>query len=270
MATISSDSRVSQAFTRARRQGRPALVGYLTAGHPDPDTSADALKQLSTVADLLEVGVPFSDPVADGPVIQRSSQLALEAGVGLPGVLDMLSNCSLSCPVVLFSYFNPILAYGVERLQADAVAAGASAILITDLPGASDEPAEQTLRDGPLDLVPLVAPTTSDARVAVLAGRAQGFLYLVGRLGVTGVSSTIAGELDATVARVRRVSPVPVAVGFGIGSAEHARRVGALADGVVVGSALVERLERDGVGGMLDLAKELRDSLEGLVAEEAR
>ncbi len=270
MATISSDSRVGQAFTEARRQARPALVGYLTAGHPDPATSVEALSRLSTVVDLLEIGVPFSDPVADGPVIQRSSQLALEAGVGLPRVLDMLAGCALSCPVVLFSYFNPILAYGVDRLQRDAAAAGARAILIVDLPGASDDPAEEVLRQGPLDLVPLVAPTTSAERVALLAGRAQGFLYLVGRLGVTGVSANISGELEATVARVCGVSPVPVAVGFGIGTAEHARRVGSLADGVVVGSALVERLERDGVGGMLGLARELRDSLEGLVTEGNR
>ncbi len=268
LAITSSNSRVTGAFSQAGDEGRAALVGYLTAGHPDRATSAAALAGISEVVDVLEVGVPFSDPVADGQVIQRSSQIALEGGVGLPQVLELLADLDLACPVVLFSYLNPVLSYGVEPLQRDAREVGVDALLLTDLPGGSDDPAEAVLHSGPLDLVPLVAPNTPDRRVAALALRAQGFLYLVGRLGVTGVRSSLAEDLARTVTRVRRVSPVPVAVGFGIGTPEQARVVGSLADGVVVGSALVDTLERRGVTPMLELASELRRSLDGVAPQD--
>ncbi len=249
LAISSSDPFVTT-FAALRARRRAALIPYLTAGFPDRATSLAALRAADRRGDILEVGVPFSDPLADGPTIQRSSHAALLQGMTLAGTLDLIREAELRRPVVLFTYLNPVLAYGLPKLLHDAAAAGVSGLLLTDLPVGADPAIERAVAESPLALVPLVAPTTPDARIATISGSARGFLYLVARLGVTGASATLAADLGAQVARVRRISDRPVAVGFGISRPAQARDVAMLADGVVVGSALVESLERDGVAGL--------------------
>ncbi len=220
--------------------------------------SQAALQVADSLADVIEVGVPFSDPLADGPSIQRSSFVALEQGMTLPGTLELVAQARLSRPVIIFSYLNPILRYGIERFLADATSLGIAGLLLTDLPAGSDPVTEQQVQRSPLDLIRLVAPTTSPERLAHCVTGAQGFLYLVSRLGVTGARTALAVDLEASIARVRAVSPLPIAVGFGISTAEQASRVGRMADGVVVGSALIDRLAADGVEGVRDLLSSLR------------
>lgn len=249
LAISSSDPFVTT-FEALRARRRAALVPYLTAGFPDRATSLSALRAADRWGDILEVGVPFSDPLADGPTIQRASHAALHQGMTLAGTLGLIREAALTRPVVLFTYLNPVLAYGLPRLLADAAAAGVSGLLLTDLPIGADPAIEQAVADSPLALVPLVAPTTPDARLAAIGRPGPGFLYLVARLGVTGTSPALASDLAAQVARVRRASDRPVAVGFGISQPAQARKVAALADGVVVGSALVETLEREGIAGL--------------------
>ena len=235
---------------------------YLTAGFPGFDASRDALQVADALADVIEVGVPFSDPLADGPTIQRSTFMALEGGMTLPRTLELVQQAHLSRPVVLFSYLNPILRYGIERFLKDAASLGVAGLLLTDLPAGSDPGIEQQVQRSSLDLIRLVAPTTRPERLARSVAGAQGFLYLVSRLGVTGASPTLATDLEASIARVRAASPLPIAVGFGISTAEQAARVGRLADGVVVGSALVDRLATDGVAGVRDLLSSLRGAVD--------
>jgi tryptophan synthase alpha chain len=252
---------LASAWAALRAARRPALVTYLTAGFPSVGASRDALRVADELADVLEVGVPFSDPLADGPTIQRSTFAALEQGMTLAGTLELIAGAALSRPVVVFSYLNPILRYGVARFVADAAALGVAGLLLTDLPAGSDAAIEQEIQDGSLDLIRLLAPTTSEDRIARTVRGARGFLYLVSRLGVTGARATLSTDLEASVARVRAHSSLPVAVGFGIATGEQAARVGQMADGVVVGSALVDRLARDGVPGVRHLLTELRTAL---------
>lgn len=235
---------------RALRAGRrTALIPYLTAGHPDRAASLDALRKAARVADIIEVGIPFSDPLADGPVIQRSTFQALAGGMTVAGTFALLAEAKLERPVVLFSYLNPIRRYGLARFLADAERHGVAGLLLTDLPAGGDDAVEQALADSPVDLIRLIAPTTPPARVAATLRGARGFVYVVARLGVTGASAALADDLGATVARVRAATDLPVAVGFGISTADQARQVARLADGVVVGSALVDRLDKDGPAG---------------------
>jgi len=188
--------------------------------------------------------------------------MALEGGMTLPRTLELVQQARLSRPVVLFSYLNPILRYGIERFLKDAASLGVAGLLLTDLPAGSDPGIEQQVQRSSLDLIRLVAPTTRPERLARSVAGAQGFLYLVSRLGVTGASPTLATDLEASIARVRAASPLPIAVGFGISTAEQAARVGRLADGVVVGSALVDRLATDGVAGVRDLLSSLRGAVD--------
>ena len=212
-------------------------------------------------ADFVEVGVPFSDPLADGPVIQRASHHALQQGMTTAGVLELVAEAALPVPVILFSYLNPILRYGVDRFLRDARAVGADGLLLTDLPGGADPGLEETLRRGPLDLIRLVAPTTSPGRLVGLLASADGFVYLIARLGVTGARTPVTADLARSVAAIRAHSSLPIAVGFGIDSGEQARAVAGLADGVVVGTALVRRLA-DGVPAARALVRELRRALD--------
>jgi tryptophan synthase alpha chain len=209
---------------------------------------------------VLEIGVPFSDPVADGPVIQSSSQQALENGMTLDGALELIADAGLAVPVVLFSYLNPIIAAGPGVL-ARARDAGASGVLVTDLPVGSDAAREAWFGAGPLDFVRLVAPTTPRARMAEIARHGRGFVYLISRLGVTGMHAELASTLPASVAQLRSVCPLPICVGFGISTPEQARTVGALADGVVVGSAIVQAAERS-VAEAVSLTRALRSALD--------
>lgn len=248
-------------FRALRREGRVALIPYLPAGYPTLEASAEALAALPAAgADLIEVGIPFSDPIADGPVIQRASQVALEQGVTVARTLELIRQARPSVPVVAFSYLNPLLAYGLERFAADAAASGVSAVLVTDLPAGEDPLVEAALSEAGLDLIRLVAPTSTDARLRSALEGAAGFVYLIARLGVTGPRTAVGGDLASLIHRVRAVSSLPVAVGFGIGTAAQARILAQLADGVVVGSALVERLGQ-GLEAARELLAELRDAL---------
>jgi len=257
-----SDALIAAAWARLRKARRPGLVTYLTAGFPTYEVSREALQVADGLADIIEVGVPFSDPLADGPTIQRSTFAALEQGMTLPRTLELVQHARLSSPVVIFSYVNPILRYGVERFLRDAASLGIAGLLLTDLPAGSDPGIEQQVQQSPLDLIRLVAPTTRANRLARSVAGAQGFLYLVSRLGVTGASATLSGDLEASIARVRAASPLPIAVGFGISTPEQAARVGRLADGVVVGSALVDRLATGGVAGIRELLSSLRGAVD--------
>jgi tryptophan synthase alpha chain len=217
----------------------------VTAGHPDPVRSVAPLQGLeATGADVIEVGVPFSDPLADGAVIQASSQKALVHGVRLDQVLEIVSKAALSVPVVLFSYLNPLFRYGFERLAVDAADAGVDGVLVTD---AVDEVAfvvSQVLRSRGLDLISLIAPTTSDDRLGRIAQGASGFIYAVSRAGVTGARSDTSSTAPALVARARKYTDLPIAVGFGISNRDQIDEVWRYADAAVVGSAIVAEIER--------------------------
>jgi len=260
--TTSSESRLDRAWQELRARGRTALVPFLTAGHPDRGASLDALRAAAEFADIIEIGVPFSDPLADGPTIQAATFRALDQGMTLPRTLELIDAAQLDIPVVLFSYLNPILQYGVERLVSDAASLGVAGLLLTDLPAGADREVEATVIDSPLDLIRLVAPTSSADRIGRAVADAQGFIYLVSRLGVTGVAENLAAGLADSVAAVREQTSLPVAVGFGISTPEHATAVAGLADGVVVGSALVATLESEGVTAMASLLSSLRDAID--------
>ncbi len=247
--TTSSESagRLGQVFARCRAECRAALIPFLPAGFPDRAASLAMLRATDAIADVIEIGVPFSDPVADGPVIQAASFRALSDGMSLAGTLALLAEARPTTPVVLFSYLNPVLQYGVDRLLLEAPALGIAGVLLTDLPVGVDPDLEARFRASPVDLIPLVAPTTPASRLGAFGTDERGFLYLVARLGVTGVSQQLAEGLAESVARVRQVSRRPIAVGFGISTPDQVRDVAELADGVIIGSALVERMGRDGV-----------------------
>jgi tryptophan synthase alpha chain len=217
---------------------------------------------VAEVADIIEVGVPFSDPLADGPTIQRSSFEALRQGMTLAGTLDLISQAELTPPVVLFSYLNPILQYGVDRFIRAAEELRIAGLLLTDLPAGSDPPLERSIQESDVDLIRLIAPTTRAARLSVALDGAQGFVYLVARLGVTGARASLDLDLGDSVRRVRQATSLPVAVGFGISTPDQARTVGRMADGVVVGSALVEILGRDGVSAARHFLGSLREALD--------
>jgi len=254
---------LSNRLNELRAAGRRALVCYVTAGHPDRAASLRLLRGLPAAgADVIEVGVPFSDPLADGPVIQASSQRALDAGMTLDRTLELIAEANAGVPIVLFTYLNPLLAAGPDVL-ARAHRAGVHGILITDLPLGADPAREAWLGQGPLEFVRLVAPTTPAARMAEIARHGSGFVYLISRLGVTGVQEQLSAELPATVAALREVCALPICVGFGISTPEQARAVGAMADGVVVGSALVRAADTD-IGAALELVRGLRAALDGL------
>ena len=243
----SSESRLDRTWSALRAAERPALIPYLTAGFPSVSDSLAALQVIDAHADVIEVGVPFSDPLADGPTIQGSMFRALANGMSLPRTLDLIARATLRAPVVLFSYFNPVLQYGVDRLLADAASIGVAGLLLTDLPAGADRLVDEQVQESPLDLIRLVAPTTAPHRVGRAVTGAQGFIYLVARLGVTGASRDLAIGLGDSIARVRAATTLPIAVGFGISTPEQARTVGSLADGVVVGSALIDVLGGQGV-----------------------
>jgi tryptophan synthase alpha chain len=260
--TTLSEPGITRTFQSLRERGRTALIPYLTAGYPDLRASEEALRAADEVADLLEVGVPFSDPLADGPTIQRSTFQALERGMTLAGTLELIARCRLQRPVVVFSYLNPILRFGFERFLREAADLGVAGLLLTDLPAGSDPAVEDAVRRSPLDLIRLIAPTTRPERLKVAVKGAKGFIYLVARLGVTGARKTLAADLAESIGRVREATTLPVAVGFGISNAEQAATVGRLADGVVVGSALVDVLGTGGVAAARRFLAELRAGLD--------
>ena len=235
-------ARIDDAFARIRERNAPGLVTYVTAGDPDlPRTEGILLALDRAGADVLEVGVPFSDPLADGPVIQRATERALACGTTLAGVLGMLERLrpSLRAPVVLFSYANPILRFGDERFADRAAEAGVDGVLVLDLPIEEADDFRNMLTSRGIDTILLLSPTTTDKRLQKAAALGSGFLYAISRLGVTGARDRIAEGAQEMVQRIRRASDLPVALGFGISKPEHVREVGQWADAAVVGSALV-------------------------------
>lgn len=261
-ATTSPDV-LDRRFADLRTAGRRALVVYVTAGHPTFEKSLELVRGLDDAgADVIEVGVPFSDPMADGAVIQASSQRALELGMTLDKTLDLVARARVRAPVVLFSYLNPLLASRGDLLER-ASESGVHGILVTDLPVGADPELEGWLGAGPLAFIRLVAPTTPRARMAEIARHGRGFVYLISRLGVTGERGDVAAELPGTVASLREATSLPICVGFGIAKPDQAATVGRLADGVVVGSAVVRAADRD-IDAALSLVRAMRTALDQL------
>ncbi len=242
-------SRIQAAFDRLRELRRGGMVTYVTAGDPDADTSARILIALANAgADVLEVGVPFSDPLADGPVIQRATERALAAGMTLRGTLDVVRQVrrAVNTPIVLFTYANPVVRMDAQVFARSAKEAGVDGVLILDYPVEEAEPLRATLIAAGLDPIFLISPTTTDERIRRASELGRGFLYLISRLGVTGVRDTLAPDVMALVQRVRAQSKLPVALGFGISSPEHVAQACASADAAVVGSALVSVIAQHG------------------------
>jgi tryptophan synthase alpha chain len=240
-------SRITETFAELKRSGRGGFIPFITAGYPDLATTELLLIELAAAgADIIELGVPFSDPVADGEVIQRASERALRNGVTVGDALTCVAHAKqhIDVPIVLFSYFNPLLKFGEDRMANDAKQAGVDAVLVTDLIPEEAELWTETLIQHGLDSVFLVAPTTSDERLAGIAQRARGFIYAVSRAGVTGARNEMTRDAEILVQRVRTVSDLPVAVGFGISTAEQVREVWRFADAAVVGSAIVSQIEK--------------------------
>ncbi len=238
--------RIAAAFARAGERRLAALMPYYTLGYPDRATSIEVVRAIAGESDLLELGVPFSDPLADGPTIQRSTQIALEQGVTSADCLEMvraLRQQGVQTPIMLMGYYNPILAYGEAQYARDAAEAGVDGFIVPDLPLEEAAAFEKCVRDVGLALVFFLAPTSSPERIAVVAARAAGFIYLVSLTGVTGARGALSAGLGDFVQRVRRQAGVPLAVGFGISTPEQAREVGSLADGVIVGSALINAVD---------------------------
>ncbi|MEP7086056.1 MAG: tryptophan synthase subunit alpha [Gemmatimonadota bacterium] len=259
-ATTSSNP-IARRFAALKQRDAKALVVYITAGHPDRTRSLELLRGLADAgADVIELGVPFSDPLADGPVIQASSQRALDQGMTFDGVLTLASEAAVSVPIVLFSYLNPIVAAGPTAL-ARAAAAGIDGLLVTDLPVGGDSELEREIGESPLAFIRLVAPTTPALRMAEIAKHGSGFVYLISRLGVTGMQSEIAGGLAETIDRLRSVTSLPVCVGFGINGPEQAASVARMADGVIVGSAVVRAAETS-VDEAVKLVRAMRKAID--------
>ena len=249
MSRISpSQTRIGRLFERLRAEGRPALIAYLTAGDPAPEQTPALVAALERGgADLIELGVPFSDPVADGPVIQRGMYRALEAGTKLASVLEIASEIRKrsEIPLLLFTYMNPVLRYGFDSLARDARARGIDGCLLTDLSVEEAETYTCALAKAGLDTVFLAAPTSTPRRLELVAKYSSGFVYLVSRTGVTGERATVSDTVGPLVSAMREVTSLPLAVGFGISTADQVRAVGAIADGVVVGSAFVRIIEQN-------------------------
>jgi tryptophan synthase alpha chain len=261
-----SQTRIGRLFDRLRAEGRPALIAYITAGDPTPDRTPALVAALERGgADLIELGVPFSDPIADGPVIQRGIDRALRAGTKVASVLDIAAEIRRhsEIPLLLFTYMNPVLRYGLEALAREARARGIDGCLLTDLSVEEAEPYTCAMRKAGLDTVFLAAPTSTPRRLELVAKYSSGFVYLVSRTGVTGERATVSEAVGPLVSAMRKATSLPLAVGFGISTADQARSVGAVADAVVVGSAFVRVIEQNAT------SSELADRLEALARELA-
>ena len=257
--------RIEDAFNTLKQQGKKGFIPFITAGDPDLATTQELLVVLANSgATLIELGVPFSDPMADGPVIQRASERALKHGFGLQEILDTVARArkQIDIPIILFSYYNPLLQFGLKRLATTAKDALVDGVLVTDLTPEESGEFETELRANGLDMIFLVAPTSTDERLKLVSQRASGFIYAVSRAGVTGAQSTVSAEAEKLVHRVRQFSELPIAVGFGISNAEQVRDVNRYADAVVVGSAIVAEMEQ--IGAVPDLAQRIGKFLTGL------
>ena len=252
----------------AARAGGIGLIPYLTAGYPAPETTLELLRAAEPFALAVELGIPFSDPIADGPDIQRASERALEQGVGAAETLELVARYRAgggSLPIVVMTYANPILRPGIERFATAAVAAGIDALLVSDLPPDEAPEVWRALDDAGLATIMLVAPTTRPERLPLLVARARGFVYCLARTGVTGQGGGYAGSIEARVREVRALTPLPVAVGFGIATGEQARALRGIADAVIVGAALMREVAQDpGKGVVARVSARMREIAEAL------
>ncbi|GJM41349.1 MAG: tryptophan synthase alpha chain [Ardenticatenaceae bacterium] len=258
--------RITAAFTHAHENQTAALMPYFTLGYPDAESSLDIIEAIAPYSDLLELGVPFSDPLADGPTVQHSTQVSLENGTTTAGCLEMvreLRRRGVETPVMLMGYVNPILAYGEEKYVQDAVDAGVDGFIVPDLPPEEAESFDSKTAVAGLALVPFLAPTSNPARIDRIAAEARGFIYMVSVTGVTGARSQMRFDLAGFVNRVRGKTAVPLAVGFGISTPTQAAEVGQVADGVIVGSALINAVNaaENKPEAAVQFVKSLRDSL---------
>ena len=264
-------TRIDRRFAELKREGRGALVTFITAGDPDQATSLALLKALPGAgADLVELGMPFSDPMADGPAIQASSQRALEHRVALSDILQMVRHVrtDTDVPIVLFSYLNPLYRYGFEELAADGAEAGIDGVLVTDAVDEEAAAISSVLQNSSIDLISLIAPTTTDERLAMISTRSSGFLYAVSRTGVTGAQKETSGAAEALVQRARKVTDLPIAVGFGISTANQIAQVWKYADAAVVGSAIVKEIEGSISSG--NTVERVRNFVASLLPEVAK
>ncbi|GEA19391.1 tryptophan synthase subunit alpha [Moorella sp. E306M] len=256
--------RISATFAAREKEGRKALIVYLCAGDPSLEVTAAAVEKLAAAGvDIIELGVPFSDPVADGPVIQAASTRALARGTNLRKILDLVKDLRsrVSLPLVLMSYYNPLLQYGLAALAADLAAAGVDGLIVPDLPLEESAPLREKLAAVKLAAIPLVAPTTPAERLQQIAATAQGFIYCVSLTGVTGAREGLPPGIAAYLARVREATDLPVGVGFGISHPEQARLLAPLCDGIIVGSAVVQALHKGGVPAAAELVHSLRQAI---------
>jgi tryptophan synthase alpha chain len=260
-----ADGRIAAKFRELQERGESALIPYIVAGDPDLDTTRRLVLELEARgADLIELGVPFSDPMADGPANQRAAARGLAAGATLPAILSMVAELRkvTQIPLILFGYFNPILHYGCARLCADAARAGIDGLLVVDLPPEEAEELAKPARTAGIDIIYLLAPTTPLARSRVIAHSASGFLYYVSVTGVTGARTQIATDLESNVHDLRSVTSLPIGVGFGISTPAQAQEVARFADAVVVGSAISQLIENNaGSERLVAIVGEFADSL---------
>ena len=259
--------RIADVFNSLKQQGKKGFIPFITAGDPDLATTEELLIVLSQSATLIELGVPFSDPMADGPVIQRASERALRHTLGLQDILDLVARArkKIDTPIILFSYYNPLLQFGVKRLAQAAKEAGLDGVLVTDLTPEESGEIETELRAHDLDMIFLVAPTSTDERLRLVAKHASGFIYAVSRAGVTGTRASVSEEAEKLVTRMREFSTLPIAVGFGISNAKQVADVQRYADAVVVGSAIVAEMEK--FEGSPELVEGVGKFISGLHAE---
>jgi tryptophan synthase alpha chain len=277
-------TRIDRRFAALKREGRAALVTFVTAGDPDPATSLAIVKALPGAgADVIELGMPFTDPMADGPAVQASSLRALKAGQTLRKTLDLVRTFRAGdddTPIVLMGYYNPIYIYGVDRFLVDAVSAGVDGLIVVDLPAEEDDELCVPALKAGLNFIRLATPTTDDKRLPAVLANTSGFVYYVSITGITGAATPEFGRVAQAVARIKRHTDLPIAVGFGVKNAEHARTIAQSADGVVVGSALVEAvrtsLDADGkatgktVSAVTDLIASLAAGVRGARSEQPR
>jgi tryptophan synthase alpha chain len=246
-SSFQNSTRISKRFAELRAAGGLGIVAYVTAGDPSLDATHKFVLALADAgADVIELGVPFSDPLADGPTIQRASERALKAGASLAGVLELVRRVrdTSQVPLVLFTYFNPIMQMGLEKFAADAAQAGADGVLVTDLTPEESEDYRRIIHAQNLDTIFLAAPTSDDGRLLKISACSSGFLYLISRTGVTGAKDSLPDDLPGLLRRVRHFTELPIAVGFGISLPGHVSVLGGLADAAVVGSALVSEIEK--------------------------
>jgi tryptophan synthase alpha chain len=264
--------RIEERFKALKKEGRKAFVVYVTAGYPDLEATANLIPGLEAAGvDIVEIGVPFSDPTADGPIIQAASQRALKQGTTLEKILAMIASLrrTSGIPIVLFGYYNPILSYGAEKFAADAAASGVDGILVVDLPPEESDELRHYTDPAGLAFITLIAPTTDPKRARKILRGAAGFVYFISVTGVTGTAAPRTKEIRRDLMRIKRMTTLPIAVGFGISTPEQAAAIAPLADGVVVGSAMVRLIAEKGGSGditraVCSFAARIRQAIDGV------